>query len=584
MLREGIMATIQAKISRGHKYWYIVESRRVNGKPRPIVLAYLGKPDDLLKRLQGLTENIKVKSYSHGAIAALLQVAQKLDIPPIINKYIESPRKYMPEKPIRNNLTAGITFLLGAIGRVCMPTSKRGWWNWAKTTSCEYLLRCSLSKIDSQHFWDLMDALPVDAIPKIESELLKRVQEIYRVESNTLFFDTTNFFSYIDTTNTRCTIAQRGKNKQKRNDLRQIGLALVVTKEHLIPLFHLTYKGNRNDTVVFKMIASRLKERILELGLELNKHTLVFDRGNNSKKNMGILKKLGFYYVGALTPYHHKKLIEDAENNFEILSVGKNRMMVYRDKRIIWGEGRTVIVYISEGLKAGQLRGIYQSLTKKIKELKKIQKSLSTPGGKKRNRLQLEERIKNVVKGQYIKDLIEWSSKEDSEGKLQLDFNISIKNLNEIEDKLGFRILMTNRHAWGTEEIIKTYWGQADIEKAFKNLKNPYHLTLKPQFHWTDQKIIVHYFICVLGFLLTTIIWRQVKIKIDYKCCIDTLLDTLNNIRLATLLEKSKTRGRVKAEYKLEEMSEEENMVMEALEIMKIHINRPKLNGVGVYN
>ena len=584
MLREGIMATIQAKTSRGHKYWYIVESRRVNGKPRPIVLAYLGKPDDLLKRLQGLTENIKVKSYSHGAIAALLQVAQKLDIPPIINKYIESHRKYMPDKPIRNNLTAGITFLLGAIGRVCMPTSKRGWWNWAKTTSCEYLLRCSLSKIDSQHFWDLMDALPVDAIPKIESELLKRVQEIYRVESNTLFFDTTNFFSYIDTTNTRCTIAQRGKNKQKRNDLRQIGLALVVTKEHLIPLFHLTYKGNRNDTVVFKTIASRLKERILELGLEMNKHTLVFDRGNNSKKNMGILKKLNFHYVGALTPYHHKKLIEDAENNFEILSVGKNRMMVYRDKRIIWGEGRTVIVYISEGLKAGQLRGIYQSLTKKIKELKKIQKSLSTPGGKKRNRLQLEERIKNVVKGQYIKDLIEWSSKEDSEGKLQLDFNISIKNLNEIEDKLGFRILMTNRHAWGTEEIIKTYWGQADIEKAFKNLKNPYHLTLKPQFHWTDQKIIVHYFICVLGFLLTTIIWRQVKIKIDYKCCIDTLLDTLNNIRLATLLEKSTTPGRVKAEYKLEEMSEEENIIMEALEIMKLHINRPKLKGVGVYN
>ena len=75
------MATIQAKTSRGHKYWYIVESRRINGKPRPIVLAYLGKPADLLKRLQGLTENIKVKSYSHGAIAALLQVAQKLDIP-----------------------------------------------------------------------------------------------------------------------------------------------------------------------------------------------------------------------------------------------------------------------------------------------------------------------------------------------------------------------------------------------------------------------------------------------------------------------------------------------------------------------
>ena len=577
------MATIQQKTSRGHKYWYIVESRRVNGKPRPVVLAYLGKPEALLKRLKGLTEKIKVKSYSHGAVAALLDVAQKLDIPAIINKYIESPRKYMPEKPIRNNLTAGITLLLGAIGRVCMPTSKRGWWNWARTTSCEYLLRCNLSKVDSQHFWDLMDAVPVDAIPKIESELLKRVQKVYRVESDTLFFDTTNFYTYIDTTNGRCTIAQRGKNKQKRNDLRQIGLALVVTKKDLIPLFHLTYRGNRNDTVVFKAIASRVKDRIIELGLDMKKHTLVFDRGNNSKKNMSILKKLGFHYVGALTPYHHKKLIEDAERSFREVSVGENRIRAYRDKRIIWKEERTVIVYISEKLKAGQLRGIYQALTKKMKELKEIQKSLSHPRAKKRDKVQLEEKIKNLVKGQYIKDLIEWSLKEESEGRFKLDFYINIENLSEIEDKLGFRILMTDRHDWSTEEIIKTYWGQSDIENAFKNLKNPYHLTLKPQYHWTDQKIIVHYFICVLGFLLIAIIWRQVKDEIGYDHSVDTLLDTLNNIRLATLLEESTTRGRVKAEYKLEEMSEEEKRIMEALKIKDFHINRPKFNGVGVY-
>jgi transposase len=577
------VATIQQKTSRGHKYWYIVESRRVNGKPRPVVLAYLGKPEALLKRLKGLTETIKVKSYSHGAVAALLNVAQKLDIPAVINEYIESPRKYMPEKPIRNNLTAGITLLLGAIGRVCMPTSKRGWWNWARTTSCEYLLRCNLSKVDSQHFWDLMDAVPVDAIPKIESELLKRVQKVYRVESDTLFFDTTNFYTYIDTTNGRCTIAQRGKNKQKRNDLRQIGLALVVTKKDLIPLFHLTYRGNRNDTVVFKAIASRVKDRIIELGLDLKKHTIVFDRGNNSKKNMNILKKLSFHYVGALTPYHHKKLIEDAEKSFREVSVGENRIRAYRDKRIIWGEERTVIVYISEKLKAGQLRGIYQALTKKMKELKEIQKSLSHPRAKKRDKVQLEEKIKNLVKGQYIKDLIEWSLKEESEGRFKLDFYINIENLSEIEDKLGFRILMTDRHDWSTEEIIKTYWGQSDIENAFKNMKNPYHLTLKPQYHWTDQKIIVHYFICVLGFLLIAIIWRQVKNEIGYDHSVDTLLDTLNNIRLATLLEESTTRGRVKAEYKLEEMSGDEKMIMEVLKIKDFHIHRPKFNGIGVY-
>ncbi len=577
------MATIQSKKSRGHKYWYIVESRRVNGKPRPIVLEYLGKPDDLLKRLQGLTKGLRLKSYSHGAIAALLNVANKLDICPLINQYVRSPRSYIAKKPIRNNLTVGITLLLGAIGRVCMPTSKRGWSNWAKTTSLAYLLRCSLSKTDSQHFWDLMDALPTEAIPKIEKELLERVIKIYDLESDTLFFDTTNFFTYIDTTNLRCTIAQRGKNKQKRYDLRQIGLAMVVTRKDMIPLFHLTYQGNMNDTKVFRTVIKKIKNRLEELGLGVEKHTLIFDRGNNSKKNMAIVKGLQLHYVGALTPYHHKKLIDDAIDNFEDLDVGGSIIQVYRDKRVVWEEERTVVVFISEKLKAGQIRGIYKSLGKKQKQLTELQKALSNPRAKKRNKEELEDKINNLLKGQFLNNLVDWSLSEISEGRFQLQFSINQKRLDEIEDKLGFRIIMTDRHNWSTVDIIEAYYGQSFIEHTFRNLKNPYHLALKPQFHWTDQKIVVHYFGCVLGYLLSAIVWRQVKSKVRFTGSLDTLLDSLNNVRLGTLLEDSKTRGRVKATYKLEEMSDAENAIMEALELKDFHNNRPKFKGVGVY-
>jgi transposase len=578
------MATIQSKKSRGHKYWYIVESRRVNGKPRPIVLAYLGKANDLLKRLQGLTDGVRLKSYSHGAVAALLKIANELNVPDTINKYIKSQRPYMSEKPVRNNLTAGMTFLLGAIGRVCMPTSKRGWWNWAKTTSCEYLLRCSLSKIDSQHFWDLMDSLPVDAIEKIELDLVKKAYELYNLEKNTLFFDTTNFFTYIDTTNTRCNIAKRGKNKQKRYDLRQIGLAMVITQEDMIPVFHLTYEGNMNDTKVFNEVIEKIKKRIQKLNLDMNKHTIVFDRGNNSKKNMAVIKELQLHYVGALTPYHHKKLSEDAVDHFEEIKINGSVLQVYRDKRVIWNEERTVIVFISEKLKAGQLRGIHQSLTKKEKELRELQKTLSNPRAKKRKKEELENKIKTIVKGQFLKDLIDWSLQEISEDKFCLDFSINKKRLDEIGEELGYRILMTNRHNWSTVEIIKAYYGQSMIENAFKNLKNPNHLALKPQFHWTDQKIKVHYFICVLGYLLSAIIWRQARLETHFKGTLDTLLDTLNNVRLGTLLEESKTRGKVKAIYKLEEMSDIENQIIDALDVKTLHNKRPKFKGVGVYN
>jgi len=577
------MATIQAKTSRGHKYWYIVESQRVNGKPRPIVLAYLGKPEDLLKRLQGLCGHGKLKSYSHGGVCALLEVARQLDMATIINRYVKSSRSYRATKPTKNHLTVGMTMVLAALGRVCMPTSKNQWASWAQTTSCGYLLRLNLSKLDSQHFWDMMDAVPVEAIELIEQQLLKKAFELYKLDSDTLFFDTTNFFTFIDSTNQRCTIAQRGKNKQKRHDLRQVGMAMVVTREDMIPLFHVSYKGNLHDTKISAGVIHKVKKRLTDLSLDIDRHTLVFDKGVNSKENLALIKKLSMYYVGALTPSHHKQLITDASENFQEVFVNGMPIQVFRDKRSIWSEERTVVVFISENLKAGQLRGIYQSLEKKIKELQKLQLSLERPTPKKQGKNKLQTRIKQIIKGQFITNLIKWSLEQNPTEKFKLQFSVDQQKLNELEDRLGFRILMTDHHNWDTVDIIKTYYGQSQIEHTFKNLKNPYHLAVRPQFHWTDQKIIVHNFICVIGYLLSAIIFRQAKMKAGFNGTMDTLLDSLNDIRLAAVLAQSDSPGPAKASYQLEQMSETQQQLMRVLGIENNHLRRPRFNGVGVY-
>jgi transposase len=527
----------------------------------------------------------KVKSYSHGGVAALLDLAARLDVVSIINRYILSHRAYMPEKPLRNKLTGGITLLLAAIGRICMPTSKRGWWKWSKTTSCEYLLRVSLSQLDSQHFWDLMDCVPEDAIEKIEIDILHNVLSLYPLGSDTLLYDTTNFYTYIDTTNTHCDIAQRGKNKQKRNDLRQVGMAMVVTREDFIPLFHHTYKGNVNDGVIFKQVISRIKKRMLSLKMDVEKHTLVFDRGCNSRKNLRQIKRLKLHYVGALTPSDHEDIIRDAEGKYVQTDISDGTSLwLYSEKRIFWGEERTVVVFVSKKLKSGQLRGIYQTLKKNKAELRKLQRSLKNPRAKKRTRVELEEKIEKLLKGQFMEGLITYSLSEIEPGRFVLTYRSDKKKFDEMEDKLGFRILMTDRHEWETADIVKAYYGQASVELAFKNIKNPYHLAVIPEFHWTDQKIRVHYFTCVLGYLLSALIWREARIKSGFKGTLDTLLDLLNNVRLSTLLEKTGKRGKAKVTHKLEEMSGEENALMDALNLKEIHLKRPKIKGVGVYN
>ena len=579
------MATIQPKMSRGHKYWYIVESRRVNGKPRPIVLEYLGTAETLLRRLQqGGGERLKIKSHSHGAVAALLVVARKLEVVAVINRYVQSQRSYWPDKPLRHNLTVGITLLLAAIGRVCMPTSKRGWWTWAQTASLEYLLRVSLSKLDSQHFWDLMDCLPEDAIEKVELDLLRNLQQQDDLGDDTLFYDTTNFYTFVDTENTRCDIAQRGKNKQKRHDLRQVGLALVVTRRDFIPLFHHTYRGNMSDSTVFRQVVGRLKRRLNDLNMDLEKHTLVFDRGCNSKQNLALVARLKLHYVGALTPSQHLELIQDAEAHFIPVTVGDKTLSLYRDKRIIWGAERTVVVFISEKLKAGQLRGIYQALKKRKRVLGKIQRSLANPRAKKRTRAKLVATIDTLLQGQFMKDLLTYDLAERGDGRFSLTYRTNKEKLNQLEDNLGFRILMTDRHEWSSAAVVAALHGQSTVEQAFKNIKNPYHLAVTPEFHWTDQKIRVHYFSCVLGYLLASLIWREARMKAAFTGTLDTLLDTLNNIRLTTVLEMSGKRGTPKATRQLEEMTDDQSRLMDGLNLAEAHQKQIPIQGVSVYN
>ncbi len=579
------MATIQAKNSRGHKYWYIVESRRVNGKPRPVVLAYLGKPEDILEKMQNNGQILKVKSHSYGAVATLLQAASSLNIPEIINEHVHSQRPYWPNKFLRNNLTAGMTLLLGAIGRICTPTSKQRWWeDWAKNTCLDYLLRVNLSGIDSQHFWDLMDCIPVKSIEDIESKILKNVKSHYQLDTDTLFYDTTNFYTFIDTTNERCDIARRGRNKQKRHDLRQVGLALVVTRNDYIPIFHHAYQGNIADCVVFEKVIRKIKKRMRELKLDITKHTLVFDRGCNSKTNLELVNKLKFHYVGALSPSHHKDLVEEADGNFVTLSMGEdNKISTWKQKRIIWNQERTVVVLISEKLKQGQLRGVYNGVEKRKKQLRDIQIKLRNPRSQfHKDRTKLSCKIDKLIRGQFISGVIAYKITETKDGLLSLKYKIDKKKIEQLEDKLGFRILMTNRHDWTTKEIISAYHGQAIVEQGFKHMKNHFHCALTPGFHWTDQKIIVHYFMCVTGYLLATLVWKSIREKTQFNGSLDNMLDYLNNIRLSTMLQK--TGKKIKTVRKIEEMSPVEDSFVEALGIREAFLKPMKIKGVGVYN
>jgi transposase len=580
------MASLQHRFSGGHKYWYIVESRRVNGKPRPIPLLYLGKADDILKRFQeGKSgKKIKCKSFSHGAVTALLSVANDLGVIDIINKHVPLNKKN--GKQIRDGLTVGASLLLRAIERVCHPCSNREFYTWAKTTSIEYLLRISCAKLDSQHFWDQMNELPISAIPKIEEEIVKSVIKIEGISLDTLLLDATNFFTFINTTNGRCSLPQRGKNKKGRNNLRQVGILLVVSRNDIIPLFHETYEGNKADSKIFAATIKKITDRLCEIVSDLEELTLIFDRGNNSKSNLSedILK---IHYVGALSPHQHKELMKKAieyiDKEKKEHGGNKDDTFCFRVKQELWNEVRTVIVYRSKELYEGQLRGIEKDLKKKFKKLDELNTSLANPRYKKRTRKDILASIKNIVRGQFVQDIIKWELPR-KRMYYRIEYAIDSTKFEELKKyRLGYRILMTDRHDWTDKEIIEAYHGQSKVEYAFKNLENPYHGSARPQFHWTDQKIRVHVFTCVLGFLFESVIYRRAQKKDYGQTNYDNLFDRLERIRLATLIEKRGKQKKMDVHYTLEETEPEDELILDALGIKDFHIKRPLLKDFVVY-
>ena len=546
------MAFFAHRVSRGKKYWSIVESRRINGKPRQIILEYLGTAETLLQRL-GNGETVSISSYSHGDVAALLNQAKELDIVNIINKHV--PAGSSGKKPMRDGITVGASFLLAAIGRACRPTSKMGWYDWSKTTSLAYCLKSSFKTLDSQHFWDQMNALPEEAISCIEEELVSRLLKIHDIPLDTLLYDTSNFFTFIDSSNTRCEIPKRGKNKQKRYDLRQIGMALMVSRKHQLPLFHKTYEGNKNDYTVFSETLNELSDRIRTITSELKDVTLVFDKGNNSKDNFKMLASQELFYVAGLVSSHFKKLIEEANKHFELISVGDDEIPAWRVKKEIWGEERTCVIVISKKLKEGQLRGIHQHLEKKYKSLESLKKQLENPKRKKElSTEEIQNRLSAIIKGQFVEEILKFELFTLSDGGTSFTYYIESDSFEKLQNNvLGRKILATNRHDWSSEEIILAYRGQSKVEYAFRTIKNPHHLAVRPQYHWTDQKIKIHFLICIIGYLLTMTAYMEAKEKAGYKKCIDKFMEDLNQIRLSCQI-KNKSR---KVKYQLEKIPKE---------------------------
>ena len=127
----------------------------------------------------------------------------------------------------------------------------------------------------------------------------------------------------------------------------------------------------------------------------------------------------------------------------------------------------------------------------------------------------------------------------------------------------GKKLLITDRNDWPTSEIIKTYREQDCIEKIFRYTKDNDHCAIRPQFHYTDQKIRVHIFCCLLGLTLATILHMEVASK-GLEFSKFQIIDILHAIRRCWIKDKDSN----KATNVLEEMDDKQTVLWNIVQVI----------------
>jgi transposase len=265
------------------------------------------------------------------------------------------------------------------------------------------------------------------------------------------------------------------------------------------------------DSKQFTVMLGKLKERYEQLTLKNTDVTIVFDRGNNSLDNIDLLDDEDFplFYVGGLKRNQCADLFEIPKSAFKkLMGSGLAEVTVYRTTKKVYERNMTLVVTHNQKLANGQMQSISINIEKTTKSLSDLQRKLSNRAenivtkGKKPTKTSVEKQVLDILKTEYMKDVFDFEMTVYN-GVPFFKYNFNGDRLENIKETiLGKTVLFTTRHNWSNEEIVGAYRSAWHIEHSFRQLKDTEHLTVRPLFHWTDQKIKIHIFYCVLAFRL----------------------------------------------------------------------------------
>lgn len=564
------MASITRRKVKGHTYYYAVASQRIDGKPRLTLQKCLGSAEKIIAAVdqqRSPLEPREIDTFSFGGVAAAVAMAERLRLLEILDRHL--PKRHQGISPAQY-------LLLAAINRCTSPKSKRAFAHWYAGTSLVRLCPVPVKLLSSQRFWDHMQRVKEDTIARIEADLVQHMLSEFHLDLHCLAYDATNFFTFIDSFNQASELAQRGKSKEHRGDLRIIGVALLVSLDFHVPLFHHTYPGNQHDSKTLASVIESLVKRYRWFQKHCRDITLIFDKGNNSTGNLHDVEASPYHFVGSLPYDDHPELLKIPRKKFQALDHPRlANVERLRTKKQVFGVERTILVTYNPNLYLSQTQTVLRQIHKRTAKLQALQLSLrrrregTVRGGKQPTRESVTQQVRQILCGQHMKKLIRTEVGEDR-GHPTLSYRLDHAALERLQREVfGKTILFTDQESWSDADILLAYRGQSQAEDAFRTMKNPHFISLRPMYHWTDAMTRVHVFYCVLALTIASLLRRELHQK-GIAISIPHLFQLLNDIREVALIwprppGRPSGAGQKRDTLKLSRMSAEQTQIFDAL-------------------
>jgi transposase len=538
---------------------------RVDGKPKMVSERYLGTAAEIDAAMAGaVAVPAGTRHLGFGAVAAGWSVLRRLGVAGIVDEVV-GPRR------ADAGASVGTYLALAALNRLVDPRSKRSFADWWASTAADRFTRIRPAALDHRRAWDATHGVSAADLAEIERRVSAAMVTRFGLDICSVALDMTNFATFIDSTNPSASLAQRGKAKQKRADLRLVGLGLVVTRDGGIPLLSHTYPGNRPDVTQFPAMLSELCSRYAALATgpdPLDQVTVVFDAGQNSHDNFTDLRARKIGYVTSLPPSDHPDLLAlPGEDRTAADPVRYPGLTALETRKTVYGKETRVILTHSPTLHAGQSRGLDQTLAKAQARLSELADRLAR-GKTRRARPGVTTEITAICKDSWVKRVLIWDLAGETPADLRLTWHLDDNARSDLESEVfGKRVLVTNRETWPITDVVAAYRSQSDAEFGFRQLKDPHVVSFSPMNHWTDQAIRVHTYTCVLALQLAHLMRRQAT-QAGMPLSVRALLDTLAGIQETVLIYPS-TGGRPKARRVLTQTTPEQDALIDIFDLRR---------------